>query len=175
MTLFNTPSRPLRLALPLLALICFSVSPLLANPGLNLKPKKASSQSKKTRTQSKKTRTQPKKTSPRAESKPTVKSENTSAPSDQGIDINTASVAELMQLKGIGKKRAEMIVKDREENGPYQSPSELTRVKGIGPKTVAKNTSRLRVKPRRAKTLKAKEGLMRPRIKGSKLTPKTSR
>ena len=55
------------------------------------------------------------------------------------ININTASAIELQSLKGIGKKRAEQIVKDREANGPFTSPQDLTRIKGIGPKTVAKN------------------------------------
>jgi competence protein ComEA len=55
------------------------------------------------------------------------------------ININTASASELQSLKGIGKKRAEQIVKDRETNGPFSSPQDLTRIKGIGPKTVEKN------------------------------------
>ena len=55
------------------------------------------------------------------------------------VNINTASAIELQSLKGIGKKRAEQIVKDREANGPFSSPQDLTRIKGIGPKTVAKN------------------------------------
>ena len=55
------------------------------------------------------------------------------------ININTASAAELQSLKGIGKKRAMQIVQDREANGPFASPEDLTRIKGIGPKTVAKN------------------------------------
>ena len=54
------------------------------------------------------------------------------------VNINTASAIELQSLKGIGKKRAEQIVKDREANGPFSSPQDLTRIKGIGPKTVAK-------------------------------------
>ena len=55
------------------------------------------------------------------------------------ININTASAKELQQLKGIGKKRAEQIVKDRELNGPFTSAQDLTRIKGIGKKTVEKN------------------------------------
>lgn len=63
-----------------------------------------------------------------------------SAASEAGkVNINTASASELQSLKGIGKKRAEQIVKDRETNGPFSSPQDLTRIKGIGPKTVEKN------------------------------------
>jgi competence protein ComEA len=59
------------------------------------------------------------------------------------IDLNTATAAELAQLKGIGPKKAEMIVRDREQNGPFSSPQDLTRIKGIGPKTVSKNLDRI--------------------------------
>lgn len=48
------------------------------------------------------------------------------------IDLNTATVAELMTLPGIGEKRAEAIVADREANGPFRIPEDLTRVDGIG-------------------------------------------
>jgi competence protein ComEA len=62
------------------------------------------------------------------------------AQTDPGkININTASASDLRTLKGVGKKRAEQIVKDREANGPFTTPQDLTRIKGIGPKTVAKN------------------------------------
>jgi competence ComEA-like helix-hairpin-helix protein len=58
-------------------------------------------------------------------------------PSEPCIDINTASVVELQQLHGIGPTLAERIVRDREENGEYESVYDLTRVSGIGPRTVA--------------------------------------
>lgn len=54
------------------------------------------------------------------------------------IDLNKATVTELMRLKGIGKGKAEAIVAYREENGGFKSIDELARVKGIGKKTVAK-------------------------------------
>lgn len=55
------------------------------------------------------------------------------------IDINTASVEELATLKRVGKAYAERIVADREANGPFNSPQEITRVKGIGQKTYEQN------------------------------------
>ena len=64
---------------------------------------------------------------------------------DGRIDINTATADQLMTLKGIGKKRAEAIVKDRETNGPFSSPMDLTRVKGIGKKTVENNTQKIKM------------------------------
>ena len=51
------------------------------------------------------------------------------------ININTASVDELAQLKRIGLKYAERIVEYREKNGPFQRPEEIMLVKGIGTKT----------------------------------------
>lgn len=53
------------------------------------------------------------------------------------IDINTATAAELETLPGIGEKRAADIVADREANGPFRHPEDLTRVKGIGEGTLA--------------------------------------
>ena len=56
-----------------------------------------------------------------------------SQPSAQGkIDLNTATKEELMTLPGIGEKRAADIIADREANGPFRIPEDLTRVSGIG-------------------------------------------
>ncbi len=51
------------------------------------------------------------------------------------VDINTAGVAELEQLPGIGPTLARRIVDDRERHGPFATPEALARVEGIGPKT----------------------------------------
>ena len=48
------------------------------------------------------------------------------------ININTAGLEELQTLPGIGEKRAQAIVDDREANGPFRIPEDLTRVSGIG-------------------------------------------
>ena len=47
------------------------------------------------------------------------------------ININTADVAGLMHLPGVGKTRAEAIIAARERR-PFSSPKSVTRVKGIG-------------------------------------------
>lgn len=52
------------------------------------------------------------------------------------VNINRASEAELQTLSGIGPAKAAAIVQDREENGPFQSVEDLTRVSGIGDKTL---------------------------------------
>jgi len=54
------------------------------------------------------------------------------------ININTASVTELMQLPRVGQKVAERIVAFRKQHGGFQRPEELMNVKGIGEKSFAK-------------------------------------
>lgn len=55
----------------------------------------------------------------------------------QPIDINTATAKELADgVHGLGKKRAEAIVKYREANGVFKSINDLTKVKGIKEKTL---------------------------------------
>lgn len=51
------------------------------------------------------------------------------------IDINTASVGELMELPGIGETRANAIIQYREENGPFRTTADIMQVKGIGEDT----------------------------------------
>lgn len=51
------------------------------------------------------------------------------------VDLNKASVEDLLQLKGIGKTYAERIVEYRNENGPFNKIEEVMMVKGIGQKT----------------------------------------
>lgn len=52
------------------------------------------------------------------------------------ININTATAEVLEQLNGIGPKKAQAIVRYREENGPFSSVDEIAKVPGIGEKTL---------------------------------------
>ncbi len=54
------------------------------------------------------------------------------------VNINTADAAQLTKLKGIGPAMAQRILEYREENGAFQSPEELQRVRGIGKAKFAK-------------------------------------
>jgi competence protein ComEA len=58
------------------------------------------------------------------------------APGDR-IDLNRASVQELMRLPGVGLKKAQAIVAYRSKT-PFQRPDEVVKVKGCGPAWFAK-------------------------------------
>lgn len=49
------------------------------------------------------------------------------------LDLNAASIDELMTLPFIGRKRAEAIVAYREKKGRFHAVEELREVKGVGP------------------------------------------
>jgi competence protein ComEA len=55
------------------------------------------------------------------------------------ININKASVDELCALKRIGPSYAQRIVEYREQNGPFEKPEDIMKVKGIGLKTFEAN------------------------------------
>ena len=57
-----------------------------------------------------------------------------------GVNVNTATEAELTQLPGIGPAKAAAIVQHRTQNGPFGSLADLDAVSGIGPATLANLT-----------------------------------
>lgn len=61
------------------------------------------------------------------------------------VNINTASVAELESLPGIGATKAESIVKYREANGKFKKAEDIVLVKGIGDKLFEKIGSEIEV------------------------------
>ncbi|KPK71717.1 MAG: hypothetical protein AMJ84_05740 [Acidithiobacillales bacterium SM23_46] len=52
------------------------------------------------------------------------------------LDLNRASAEQLEALPGIGPVRAEAIVRYRQTHGPFRRVEDITRVSGIGPKTL---------------------------------------
>ena len=54
------------------------------------------------------------------------------------IYVNTAKKEELINLPNVGPVMAERIIRFREDFGMFKSIDDLTRVKGIGPKTLDK-------------------------------------
>lgn len=67
---------------------------------------------------------------------PTYTAEGSNSESEavaQGkININTASVSDLVQLPGLGETTAERIVAYRQQNGSFASVEDLLNVEGIG-------------------------------------------
>ncbi|MFM5648292.1 ComEA family DNA-binding protein [Aeromonas veronii] len=62
------------------------------------------------------------------------------------LNINTATLAELTSLKGIGDKKAQAIVDYREKQGKFTSVDQLADVNGIGPATLEANRDMIIVK-----------------------------
>ncbi|HEX6961952.1 MAG TPA: helix-hairpin-helix domain-containing protein [Lacipirellula sp.] len=52
------------------------------------------------------------------------------------VDVNHAEWPELIQLPGIGPTLAQRLVEVREQNGPFRDIEELSRVRGLGPRTL---------------------------------------
>ena len=68
------------------------------------------------------------------------------------VNLNTATVAELDAVNGIGPSKASAIVEYRNKNGPFKSVDDLQNVKGFGKKSIDKLRPELTVGPTPAKT-----------------------
>lgn len=56
------------------------------------------------------------------------------------VNINTADEETLAEeLNGVGPALAAAIVRDREENGPYEAPEDIMRVSGIAERVLENN------------------------------------
>jgi competence protein ComEA len=60
---------------------------------------------------------------------------STNASDEAQVNLNTATVEQLVELPGIGEAVAARIVAYREENGSFAKIEELMNVRGIGEKT----------------------------------------
>ena len=61
------------------------------------------------------------------------------------VSLNAASVEELASLPGIGRRRAEAIVRDRERRGPFPTVDALSRIPGIKPALLGRVRQTLQV------------------------------
>ena len=69
-----------------------------------------------------------------------------SAGAEERVNVNTADAATIAaKLDGVGLKKAEAIVRYRDENGRFDAPADLAKVKGIGDATIARNAGRIAV------------------------------
>ncbi|MDD5557956.1 MAG: ComEA family DNA-binding protein [bacterium] len=73
--------------------------------------------------------------------------ERAAAPVGEGtVNINTAGQSGLESLSGIGAKKAALIIRFREENGPFARIEDIRKVPGIGQKIFERNAGRLSVR-----------------------------
>jgi competence protein ComEA len=61
------------------------------------------------------------------------------------VNINTASVAELEALPGVGPKTAARIIEYRQKNGPFKKVEDIMNVRGLGEKNFLKLKEQLTV------------------------------
>ena len=67
------------------------------------------------------------------------------------VNVNTADAQTLArELQGIGLAKAQAIVAHREKHGPFRSIADLSRVRGIGEKTLERNRESIRLDARPA-------------------------
>lgn len=67
-----------------------------------------------------------------------VQEGTTFSKSEGKVQINTASKEQLEKITGIGSRKAESILKYREEHGPFQKIEDLLEIDGIGAKSLEK-------------------------------------
>jgi competence protein ComEA len=70
---------------------------------------------------------------------PVPSSEIRPIPTGLKLSLNTASAADLTLLPGVGRAAADRIVADRrpDGHGPFRSPADLLRVRGLSPRHLA--------------------------------------
>lgn len=70
------------------------------------------------------------------------------SPSDSRLDLNTATVAELDALPGVGAKRAQQVIELRDKLGGFRRVEELLRLRGVGKKFIERIRPLVRVVPK---------------------------
>ena len=76
---------------------------------------------------------------------PAAPSGGPATPGLSAITLNLATVDMLDALPGIGRKRAEDIVRYRQQHGAFHSVNDLQRIRGMGPKLIARLRPLLRI------------------------------
>jgi competence protein ComEA len=63
------------------------------------------------------------------------------------VDPNTAELTELMQLPGIGEALGSRIIRSRQTVGPFRTPEDVGRIRGIGPKKLEQLRPHIEIAP----------------------------
>ena len=75
-----------------------------------------------------------------------------------GVDLNSATQAQLETVKGIGPAKAKAIIEYRSKSGPFKTVDDLDNVPGFGKATVDKVRAEVTVGAGATKAAKAKSG-----------------
>lgn len=70
---------------------------------------------------------------------------NASGADGSKVNLNTATKEQLMQVDGIGDKKATKIIEYRQQHGSFKQLSELKDISGIGDKTYQKLSKSLTI------------------------------
>ena len=84
------------------------------------------------------------------------------------LDLNTASLADLEKLPGIGFILAQSIINHREVNGPFEQVENLQEVPGVGPYLIEELSDRIEVKIEPTRTL-IEERVMEPQTEDEEI------
>ena len=75
------------------------------------------------------------------------------------VNVNTATIQQLMELDNIGSVKAAAIVEYRNEHGRFQNVDDLLKVNGIGLAILEANRNKLTVGVSRDRTLPAEQAM----------------
>ena len=86
------------------------------------------------------------------------------------VNINTADVAQLSLLPGVGAKAAQRIIDYRSQHGQFQKPTDLMQIKGFGDKSFERLSPYIAVSGKTTLTSKVRSP-RKPRTKSAAPQP----
>lgn len=77
------------------------------------------------------------------------------SPAYKKVDVNHCQMEDLLELPGISLEMAQKVIKDRAENGMYQSPDDFLRRNPVKPHFMEQIVARIEIKPENEGTMAA--------------------